>query len=69
METQLTLNRTFEEEGELAVNSEKEGNFMSIQRKIQIVCQFKAIVNQPPVIIHQTSVSQKKKKKGEGLGC
>ena len=62
-------NSTFEERDELAVNSEKEANWLSIQRNRRIGCQFKERVNQPPVIIHPTSVSQKKKMKGEGEGC
>ena len=40
-----TLNSTFEEKGELAVNSEKQANLLSIQRKRQIGCQFKERVD------------------------
>ena len=54
-------NSTFEERGKLAVNLEKEANWLSIQRKRQIGCQVKERVSQSPVIIHPTSVSQKKK--------
>ena len=35
----------------------------------QICCQFEERVNQPPMIIHPTSVSQKMKKKWEVVGC
>ena len=48
----VTLNSTFEERGKLAVNSEEEANWLSIQRKRQICCQFKVRINQPPVIIY-----------------
>ena len=62
-----TLNSTFEERGKLAVYSEKETSWLSIQRKRQIGCQCKERVDQPPVIIHPTSFSQKKKIKGEDV--
>ena len=39
--SKLTLNSTFEERGELAANSEKEADWLPIQRKRQIGCQFK----------------------------
>ena len=55
-----TLNSTFEERGYLAVNSEKETNWL-FQRKRLFGCQFKERFNQPPVIIPQTSVSEKRK--------
>ena len=42
---------------------------VNLKKKRLIGCQFKERVNQPPVIIHQTSLSQRKKKKGEGVGC
>ena len=47
----------------------KEANWLSIQIKRQIGCQFKERANQPPVTIHPTSVSQKRERKGEGVGC
>ena len=57
--SQQTLNRTFEERGELPVNSEKEANGHSIQRKRQIGYQFKERVNQP--------MSLKKEHYGRGM--
>ena len=35
-----TLNNIFGERGDLAVNSEKEENWLSIQRKRQVYCKF-----------------------------
>ena len=53
----------------MAVNFEKEVKWLSIQRKRRIGCQFKERVNQPPIIVHPTSVYQKRKRKGDGEGC
>ena len=47
-------NSTFEEKDELAVNSEKEANWLSIQRNRRIGCQFKERVIQHPMTIHPT---------------
>ena len=44
-----------------AVNSDKEANWVSIQRKRQIGCQFEERVNKSHVIIHPNSISQKKR--------
>ena len=44
---------------ELAVNSEKEANWLIIQRKRRDACQFEERVNRYPMIINPTSVSQK----------
>ena len=55
------LNSTFEESGKFVVNSEKEANWLSIQRKRRIGCHFEERVSQPTVFIHPTSVTQKKK--------
>ena len=51
-------NSTFEEGGKFEVNSKNEANWLSIQRKRQISCQFKERVNQPAMIIHQASLSK-----------
>ena len=53
----------------MAVNLEKEANLLLIVRKMQIGCQFEERDNQPPVIIHPTSLSKTKKMRGEGVGC
>ena len=47
--------------GGVAINSEKEANWLSIQRKRQSGCKFEERVNQPPMSIHPTSISQEKK--------
>ena len=60
---------SFEERGKLAVNLENNSNLPSIQRKGQIGCQLEERISQPPVIIHPTSVSQSKKRKGEVVRC
>ena len=65
--THLTVNSTFEERGELAVNLEKEENWLSVQRKRRIGCPFEERVNQPCLIIHPTFVTQKNKRKGKGV--
>ena len=57
----------------LIVNLKKEANWLQILRKrrigfkfkMRIGFQFEERVNQPPVTIHPTSVSQKKKRMGE----
>ena len=41
----------------LAVNSDKEAYWLSIQSQDQIGCQFVERVNQPPVIFHPAYVS------------
>ena len=51
----------------MAVNLEKEANWLSIQRKRRIGCQIKERVNHPPVIIYPNYVSQKKKMKCEDV--
>ena len=56
-----TLNNTFGERGDLAVNSEKEENWLYILGKIGIGCQFEERTNQvdyqPSTIIHVTPTS------------
>ena len=42
------------------MNTNNEEKWLSIRRKREICCQFEEIVNQPPVITHPTSLSQKK---------
>ena len=51
------------------MNWKKEANWLSIKKMWRIGCQLKERVNTPPVIIHPTSFSQKKKGKGEGVEC
>ena len=55
-----SLNSTFEEQGKFNVNSEKEPNWLSIKKMGQIGCQLEEKANQPPFIMHPTSVSQNK---------
>ena len=55
-----TLNSTFEDRGKMAVNSQKHENWISIQRKRRINCQFEERVNKPPMIIDPTSLFKKK---------
>ena len=50
----------------LIVHLKKVANWLSIQRKRKIYCQFEERVNQHPVTFHQTSVAQKKRRTLEG---
>ena len=64
-----TLYSTLEARGKVAVNSEKEVIWLSIQRKMQSCCQFEEEVNQRLVIFHPTPIGQKKKRTWDGVGC